>query len=169
MLSSILRKNSILSQNVECGKTLLSSSLGKKFNCNPEVRLMAATESGPMWAIQVRSERGTHWKEGVCHDRYATQCALNKVEAKSNVTPLVQPSGADFPHIVGLDFAQDKTLGGDAVGWSQPTAMSIQHSWTMDHCPVLLDSDACVPMPFLISVKALEQTSPGLVIDPISK
>ena len=37
----------------------------------------------------------------------------------------------------------------------------------MNQCPVLLDSGACVPMSFLISAKALEQTGPGLVIDQL--
>ena len=38
----------------------------------------------------------------------------------------------------------------------------------MNHCPVLLDSGACVPMPFLISIQVLETTCPGLTIDPIA-
>ena len=92
----------------------------------------------------------------------------NKVDAWSNTTPLVQPSGAGFPHFAVLDFAQDTTLGKESVGWSCPTAMPIQHGWYMNQCPILLNFDACVPMPILISVKALETTCPGLMIDPIS-
>ena len=69
--------------------------------------------------------------------------------------------------MVVLDFAQDMTLGKEDVGQSRPTATPIQHGWSMSQCPVLLDSGACVPIPFLMSVKALEETYLGLTINPI--
>ena len=39
----------------------------------------------------------------------------------------------------------------------------------MNDCQVLLDSGACVPMPFLMLVTALETTCPGMKIDPIDQ
>ena len=53
------------------------------------------------------------------------------------------------------------------MGWSCPTVMPIQSGWSLSQCPVLLDSGACVPMPFLISVKAVELSCPGVTIDPL--
>ena len=47
--------------------------------------------------------------------------------------------------------------------------MPIKHGWSLNQCPVLLDSGACVPMPFLISVQALEQSCPGIAINPIDR
>ena len=82
-----------------------------------------------------------------------------------STTPLVKPSGAYFPHIVVLDFAQDKTFGREDMGWSHPTAMPIQHCWSMNQCPVLLF--LYLPIPFLISVKGLETACPDLIINPI--
>ena len=45
----------------------------------------------------------------------------------------------------------------------------ITNGWTLDRCPVLLDSGACVPMPFLISLQALKRSCPGITIDPIDQ
>ena len=53
------------------------------------------------------------------------------------------------------------------MGWSRPTNMPIQSRWSLSQCPVLLDSGACVPMPFLMSLKALDLSCPGVTIDPL--
>ena len=53
------------------------------------------------------------------------------------------------------------------MGRSRPTNVPIQSGWSLSQCPVLLDSGACVPMPFLMSLKALELSCPGVVIHPI--
>ena len=101
-------------------------------------------------------------------DQYATPNTLNKVGEESNNTIAPVASGSDFPHLVVLDFAQDVTLGREEVGQSRPTTVPIRSGWSLSQCLVLLDSGACVPMPFLMSLKVLELSSPGVTIDPIA-
>ena len=72
-------------------------------------------------------------------------------------------------HVVLLDFSQDMTLGREEVGKSRTTSAPIRHGWSLNQCPVLLDSGACVPMPFLISAEALERSCPILHIMPIDR
>ena len=68
-----------------------------------------------------------------------------------------------------LDFSQDMTLGREELGRSHPASAPIQHGWSLNQCPVLLDSGACVPILFLILVKGLEQECPGVNIMPIDQ
>ena len=104
----------------------------------------------------------------VC-DRYAPNTSLNKVSEKDNTTTVPEASGANFPHVVVLDFSQDVTLGREETGRSRPATAPITSGWSLRECPVLLDSGACVPMPFLISMQALQRSCPGIAIDPIGQ
>ena len=61
------------------------------------------------------------------------------------------------------------TLGRDEVGWSCPASAPTHHGWSLNQCPVLLDSGACVPMRFLLSLKALELACPGVDIMPVDQ
>ena len=120
-----------------------------------------------------REEGTSSWQSisiddlSLIRDHFAMPTTLNKVGEKPNNTIALEASGSDFPHLVMLDFAQDVTLGREEVVRSRPTAMPIQSGWSLSQCPVLLDSGACVPMPFLMSLKALELSYLGVTNDPL--
>ena len=94
--------------------------------------------------------------------KYAMPNTLNEVKGKPNNTTERVAGGSDFPHVVLLEFSQDMTLGREEVGRSRLTSAPIRHGWSLNQCPVLLDSGAFVPMPFLIPAEALERSCPGL-------
>ena len=94
----------------------------------------------------------------VIQARHAMPTTLCQVGAEPDSTVAMATSGSDFPHLVLLDFAQDLALGWEEVGRSRPASAPIQHGWSLDQCPVLLDSGECVPMPFLISKEFLERS-----------
>merc|ERR1711994_635614 len=98
---------------------------------------------------------------------HTTLTTLDQMGATFDSTVASAASGSDFPHLVLLDFAQDLALGREGVRRSHLASAPIQHGWSLDQCPVLLDSGACVPMPFLISKDFLDRSCPGAAIDPM--
>ena len=103
----------------------------------------------------------------VIQARHTTPATLNPVGATFDSTIAMTASGSDFPHLVLLDFAQDLALGREGMGRSRPASAPIQHGWSLDRCPVLLDSGACVPMPFLISKDFLERSCRVHLLSPL--
>ena len=97
------------------------------------------------------------------HDRYAMHSGLNQVGGQSSTTPLLKPSGADFPHIILLNFAQDKTLGRGDVWRSNPTSTPIQRSWSNLSTPFIMSASLLLTQ--MVQISYANNPGPTVMVE----